>query len=79
MGAEMGATTSIFPADAQVKKLMTAQGRGDQYVRVVVEVPKSMTKAQKDKLREFDAALSDKNYQKRKSFTERLRDCFSDK
>ena len=35
--------------------------------------------AQKDKLREFDAALSDKNYQKRKSFTERLRDCFSDK
>ena len=55
------------------------RGRGDQYVRVVVEVPKSMTKAQKDKLREFDAALSDKNYQKRKSFTERLRDCFSDK
>ena len=54
-------------------------GSGDQYVRVVVEVPKSMTKAQKDKLREFDAALSDKNYQKRKSFTERLRDCFSDK
>lgn len=48
-------------------------------MRVVVEVPKSMTKAQKDKLREFDAALSDKNYQKRKSFTERLRDCFSDK
>ena len=39
----------------------------------------AMTKAQKDKLREFDAALSDKNYQKRKSFTERLRDCFSDK
>ena len=58
---------------------LNGRGRGDQYVRVVVEVPKSMTKAQKDKLREFDAALSDKNYQKRKSFTERLRDCFSDK
>lgn len=26
MGAEMGATTSIFPADAQVKKFMTAYG-----------------------------------------------------
>ena len=58
---------------------LNGRGRGDQYVRVVVEVPKRMTKAQKDKLREFDAALSDKNYQKRKSFTERLRDCFSDK
>ena len=43
------------------------------------EVPKSMTKAQKDKLREFDAALGEKNYQKRKGFTERLRDRFSDK
>ena len=31
MGAEMGATTSIFPADAQVKKFLTAQGRSDAY------------------------------------------------
>ena len=31
----MGATTSIFPADAQVKKFMTAQGRGDQYVEML--------------------------------------------
>ena len=31
MGAEMGATTSIFPADAQVKKFLTAQGRRDAY------------------------------------------------
>jgi len=31
MGAEMGATTSIFPADAQVKKFLEAQGRGDDY------------------------------------------------
>ena len=32
MGAEMGATTSIFPADEQVRKFMRAQGREDQYV-----------------------------------------------
>lgn len=31
MGAEMGATSSIFPADAAVKKFMEAQGRGDAY------------------------------------------------
>ncbi|MEI3181245.1 MAG: aconitate hydratase [Lachnospiraceae bacterium] len=35
MGAEMGATTSIFPADAQVKKFMIAQGRGDKYVEML--------------------------------------------
>ena len=58
---------------------LNGRGRGDQYVRVVVEVPKGLNKAQKDKLREFDAALGEKNYQKRKGFTERLRDRFSDK
>lgn len=31
MGAEMGATTSIFPADAQVRRFMKAQGREDAY------------------------------------------------
>ncbi|WP_314640965.1 aconitate hydratase [Stomatobaculum longum] len=35
MGAEMGATTSIFPADAQVKKFLEAQGRGDAYTEIL--------------------------------------------
>ena len=34
MGAEMGATTSIFPADEQVKKFLTAQGRAKDYVEL---------------------------------------------
>ena len=34
MGAEMGATTSIFPADEQVRKFMKAQGREDEYVEL---------------------------------------------
>ena len=35
MGAEMGATTSIFPADEQVKKFLTAQGRPEAYVEML--------------------------------------------
>ena len=35
MGAEMGATTSIFPADEQVRKFMRPQGREDQYVEMI--------------------------------------------
>ena len=35
MGAEMGATTSIFPGDEQVRKFMRAQGREDQYVEML--------------------------------------------
>jgi aconitate hydratase len=32
MGAETGVTTSIFPSDAQTKRFLEAQGRGDQWV-----------------------------------------------
>lgn len=35
MGAEMGATTSIFPADEQVRKFMKAQGREKDYVQLL--------------------------------------------
>lgn len=35
MGAEMGATSSIFPADRQVKRFMEGQGRGNAYVELL--------------------------------------------
>ncbi|MGN1251074.1 MAG: aconitate hydratase [Candidatus Spyradocola sp.] len=35
MGAEMGATTSIFPADEQVRRFMKAQGREGDYVALL--------------------------------------------
>ncbi len=35
MGAEMGATTSIFPADEQVRKFMKAQGREGDFVELL--------------------------------------------
>ena len=35
MGAEMGATSSIFPADEQVKKFLTAQGRPEAYREIL--------------------------------------------
>ena len=35
MGAEMGATTSIFPADERVREFMRAQHREDQFVEIL--------------------------------------------
>ncbi len=35
MGAELGATSSIFPADEKVKEFMEAQGRGHQYIELL--------------------------------------------
>ena len=35
MGAEMGATTSIFPADEQVRRFLAAQGREQDYIELL--------------------------------------------
>ena len=48
-------------------------GRGDQYVKVNIEVPKSLTKKQQELLKQFDAELGDGNYKKRKSFFDKIK------
>jgi molecular chaperone DnaJ len=51
--------------------------RGDQYVRVFVEVPKNLNEKQKNLLRQFGEAVGEQSYEKRKSFFEKFRDTFS--
>ena len=53
-------------------------GKGDQYVKVTVEVPKNLTKRQKELLNEFDGQSTEKNYQNRKTFKDKLKDFFGD-
>jgi len=53
-------------------------GKGDQYVRISVEVPKNLSKSQKEKLEEFEAVCDDKNYKKKKSFMDKVKDFFND-
>lgn len=51
-------------------------GRGDQYVKITVEVPKNLSHEQKEKLKEFEALSSDKNYKTQKSFMDKVKDFF---
>lgn len=37
MGAELGATTTVFPSDHAVKKFLTAQGRAKDWVEIVAD------------------------------------------
>ena len=53
------------------------RGRGDQYVKVNVEIPKKLNKAQREALKAFEDSLKDENYEKRKGFFKNLRDRFS--
>lgn len=53
---------------------LNGKGRGDQYVKVVIEVPKNLSARQKELLREFDELSTDKNLEKRKGFFDKLKD-----
>ena len=57
-------------------KRLNYSGFGDQYVKIVLEVPKNLSKEQKDILTQFDEKSSDKNYGKRKTFFDKLKDLF---
>ncbi len=55
------------------------KGRGDQYVKVNVEIPKKLTKAQREALKAFEDTLKEENYEQRKGFFKKLKDMFQDK
>jgi len=56
---------------------LNGRGTGDLLLKIVVEVPRNLTKEQKKLLEEFDASTGDKQYQKRKSFFEKLKNLFN--
>ncbi len=56
---------------------INGRGRGDEVVRVAIEVPKNLNAEQKKLLKAFEEATSEKNYQKRRSFFDKLRDAFN--
>ncbi len=56
---------------------LRSSGKGDLYVKAVVEIPKKLTEKQKNLLREFDGTATGNQYEKKKSFLDRLKDAFS--
>lgn len=66
----------VFKLKGKGVQHLGGRGRGDQYVKVVIEVPKNLNNKQKELIREFDAATSDRNYQKRKGFKDKIKDIF---
>lgn len=52
------------------------RGRGDQYVRINIEVPTNLSAKQKDLLRDFESSTGERNYARRKSFVDKIKDAF---
>lgn len=60
-----------------VQKLQRSEGdRGDQLVKISVEVPKNLNKKQKEALQAFEDTLEASNYEKRSGFFEKLKNMF---
>jgi molecular chaperone DnaJ len=57
---------------------LNGRGRGDQYVKMNIEIPKNLNSKQKNQIKDFDATLGDKNFAKQKSFREKLKKMFGD-
>ena len=58
---------------------VNGRGRGDQYVHVEVEIPKKLTKTQREALKHFEETLKEENYEKRKGFFKSLKEKFEGK
>ena len=52
---------------------VNGRGRGDQYVTVHIETPRSLNREQKEALRKFSETLKEHNYKERRSFFEKFK------
>ncbi len=64
----------IFKLKGKGIKRINGSGRGDQYVKVTVEVPRGLNEKQKEAIRQLDEAFGDSNYKKRRSFFDKFKD-----
>lgn len=67
-------TGTVFRLKSKGIPFLRGNGRGDQYVKVHVEVPKKLNDKQKAVLKEFAELIGDEVYEQRKSFFEKMKD-----
>ena len=73
-GTQSGTTFRLRGKGVQY---VNGRGRGDMYVKCEVEIPKKLSRTQREALKKFEGTLKEDNYEKRKGFFKNLRDRFS--
>ncbi len=69
-------TGAVFRLRSKGIPYLRGNGRGDQYVKIIVDVPKKLNEKQKQLLREFAEISSDDMHEQRKSFFDKMKDAF---
>ena len=67
-------TGTVFKLRNKGIPYIRGKNRGDQYVTVEIEVPKNINQKQKELLKEFENASSEKDYKKQKSWFDKMKD-----
>lgn len=68
----------VFKLKGKGIQHLNGRGRGDQYVRITVEVPKNLNSKQKEIIKQFESATGDKNYAQRRNFFDKFKKMFND-
>ncbi len=66
-------TGTVFRLKGKGIPMLRRNGRGDQYVKVMVETPTHLSAKQKELLRQFEGGLKSNNHSKQKSFFDKMR------
>lgn len=69
-------TGSVFRLKGKGIPFLRGNGRGDQYVKVNIDVPKKLNEKQKALLKEFSELGGDEVHEQRKSFFDKMKDAF---
>jgi molecular chaperone DnaJ len=73
-GTQSGTT---FRLRGEGIQYVNGRGKGDMYVKCEVEIPKKLSRAQREALSAFEATMKDDNYEKRKGFFKNLKNHFA--
>lgn len=67
---------TVFRLKEKGIEVLNGYGRGDQYVKVIVEIPKKLNENQKDILRKFSQEMGEDIHEQRKTFFDKVKDVF---
>ncbi len=67
----------VFKLKGKGIQHLNSKGRGDQYVKVTIEVPRNLNNEQKKALQNFDSLCQSNNYQKSTSFFDKVKNLFN--
>ena len=70
---------TVFRMRGKGIQAVNGRGRGDQFVKVTLEVPKNLSDHQKDLLRKLEDSDTAQNHPQRKSFRDKMKDLFGKK